>query len=354
MTDRLRLFIGRYTIGDDSPKPAPAITVALFDPEKLTIEPVGGGELPEASFVTLSADKRVLYAVREEEAGGVGAFTLDEEANSLTPLGTPKATHGAYPCHLSVSPDGRYLLSANYMSGSVAVHPIAQDGSLGEATQIVQHEGGGPNTERQEGPHAHMVHSDQAGGMVLAVDLGTDSVYAYTLDAKQGRLTQKTQNKVRPGSGPRHFAFHPSGAYFYLTNELSNSVGVYAYDAATGTANELAEIVAAPAPKGGESLPSGIVISPDTRFVYVGNRGDESITGLAVRDGGAHLEPVGKWSCGGSWPRHLALAPDGDFLFCANQRSHDVTVQRVGQVTGALEATGLVCPVKQVAHVLFG
>ncbi|MGH6654930.1 MAG: lactonase family protein [Actinocrinis sp.] len=353
-TDRLRLFIGRYTVGDDSSQPAPGITVALFDPDKLTIEPVGGGDLPEASFVTLSTNKDVLYAVREEELGGVAAFALNAETNALTPLGTPQPTHGSYPCHLSVSADGRHLLSANYMSGNVAVHPIAADGSLGEATAIVQHEGTGPNAERQDGPHAHMVLPAKTGDALLAVDLGTDSVYAYDLDGASGQLTQRAQNRTRPGNGPRHLVFHPSGDYFYLANELSNSVGVYAYDAADGTAKELAEVPAAPDPQGGESFPAGIVLSPDARFVYVANRGDESISGFEVRDDGARLEPAGRWSCGGSWPRHIALTPDGRFMFIANQRSHNVVVLRVDPASGALEPTRLAYPVKQVAHVLFG
>ncbi|HXR74096.1 lactonase family protein [Actinocrinis sp.] len=354
MNDRVRLFIGRYTQDDPSPQPAPGITVAEFDPEALTIEPVGGGDLPEASFLALGPSRNVLYAVQEDENDGqVAAFSIDAGSNSLSFLGK-QPTHGALPCHLLVEPGGSYVLAANYGTGNVTVLPIETDGSLAASSDLSQHTGSGPNADRQGGPHAHMVAAAPDGQVVLSVDLGTDSVYAYALDALSGRLTLIAQNRMRPGSGPRHLVFHPSGEHFYLANELGNSVTVCAYDAATGSAKELAEIPAVPDPRGGENAPGGIVLSADARFVYVSNRGDESVCAFEVGDGGSRLEPVGRWSCEGSWPRDIALSPDGRFLFVANQRSHNVAVLRVDGDSGALSDTGLSYPVRNVAHTLFG
>lgn len=354
MSDRVRLFIGRYTQDDPSPQPAPGITVAEFDPEALTIEPVGGGDLPEASFLALGPAGNVLYAVQEDENDGqAAAFSIDAGTNALTFL-DKQPTHGGLPCHMLVEPGGSYVLTANYGTGNVAVHPIEADGSLAPSSDVSQHQGSGPNTDRQAGPHAHMVAAAPDGRVLLAVDLGTDSVYAYSLDALSGRLTLIAQNRMRPGSGPRHLAFHPSGEHFYLANELGNSVSVCAYDAATGSAKELAEIPAVPDPKSGGNAPGGILLSADGRFLYVSNRGDESISAFEVHDGGSRLEPVGRWSCEGSWPRDITFSPDGRFLFVANQRSHNVAVLRVDGAGGALSATGLSYPVRNVARVLFG
>ena len=354
MSDRVRLFIGRYTQDDPSPKPAPGITVAEFDPEALTIEPLGGGDLPEASFLGLSPAGDVLYAVQEDEKDGqVAAFSIDAGTNGLTFLGK-HPTHGGLPCHLLVEPGGSYLLAANYATGNVSVHPVEADGSLGASSDVSQHVGSGPNTDRQAGPHAHMVAAAPGGQVLISVDLGADSVFAYTLDALSGGLTLIAQNRMRPGSGPRHLVFHPSGEHFYLTNELGNSVSVCGFDPATGSAQELAEIPAVPDPQGGENAPAGIVLSADARFVYVSNRGDESISAFEVRDGGSRLEPLGRWSCGGSWPRAITFSPDGRFLFIANQRSHDLVVLRVDTESGALSPTGLSYPVRNVAHALFG
>jgi 6-phosphogluconolactonase len=221
-------------------------------------------------------------------------------------------------------------------------------------SDLVQHKGSGPQADRQEGPHAHMVVPAPVGGGYLAVDLGTDSVYAYTLDAEWGRFVPRAQNRMRPGSGPRHLVFHPSGQYFYLANELSNTVAVCLYDPVTGVSQTLMEVSAAPKSVAGQSFPSGIALSPDARFVYVANRGDESISAFEVSDDGARLSPVGRWSCGGGWPRHITLSPDGRFLFSANQRSHNVAVLRVDEATGKLTPTELSFPVQQAAHVLFG
>ena len=354
MAGSLRLFIGRYTEGDASTRPAPGITVAEFDPDGLTIEPVGGAQLSEASYLALSPSGEVLYAVSElEQDGQAAAFAIDPERGGLTALG-PQPTNGGFPCQLVVDPSGRHLLTSNYGTGNLTVHPIAADGALGETSHVVQHTGSGPDADRQTAAHAHMVTPTPAGDALLAVDLGTDSIYVYSLNGATGRLTLVAQNRMKPGSGPRHLVFHPSGEYLYLANELSNSIAVCSYDAATGTVQELAEYPAAPDPEDSRNYPGGIALSPDARFLYVSNRGDESIAAFAIADGGARLTPAGRWSCEGSWPRAVTLSPDGRFLFVANQRSHNVAVLRVDAQSGGLSPTGLSYPAYQVAHVLVG
>jgi 6-phosphogluconolactonase len=353
MTDRLRLFIGRYTEGDTTSRPAPGITVAEFDPDKLTIEPVGGAHLPEASFLALAPSGDVLYAASEEDEGQIAAYAVDAKRGELTPLGT-QPTNGGLPCFLLVDPGGSHLLTANYGSGSVTVHPLGLGGRPGEPSHVAEHTGSGPETDRQAEPHAHMVTPTPAGDAFLVTDLGADSIFVYSLDRASGRLALLARNRMRPGSGPRHLVFHPSGEYFYLANELSNTVAVCSYDAKTGEIEELEVHPAAPHPEDARNYPGGIVLSPDTRFVYVSNRGDESISAFAVDAGGSRLLAAGRWPCEGSWPRHITLSPDGRFLFSANQRSYNIAVFRVDPQSAQLSATGLSFPVSQAAHVLIG
>jgi 6-phosphogluconolactonase len=225
---------------------------------------------------------------------------------------------GSGPCHLAKV--GDHLLSANYGSGDIAVHPIAADGSLGQQTDLVRHEG--------SAPHAHQVV--RAGEYVLAVDLGTDSIYTYTLAA--GKLTLQHQAKVKTGAGPRHLVFHPSGKYAYVADELDSTVTICGYD------NGVLTVLDTLPTGAGENYPGEVVISADGRFVYVTNRGHNSISIFRTNEAG--LELVGTPSCGGDWPRHAAFDPTGRLLFVANQKSNNVTTFAVDQTTGTLTQTG--------------
>ncbi|MGW6195101.1 lactonase family protein [Kribbella sp. NPDC055110] len=268
--------------------------------------------IPNPSFVI--RDGNFLYAVNEQDAGAVTAIDIS---------GTPKVLNrqpnkGSGPCHLAKV--GDHLLSANYGSGDIAVHPVAADGSLGQQTDLVKHEG--------DAPHAHQVV--QADEYVLAVDLGTDTIYTYALTA--GRLTPQHQAKVKNGAGPRHLVFHPSGKYAYVADELDSTVTICGYQ--DGVLTVLDSI-----PTGaGENYPGEVVISADGHFVYVTNRGHNSVSIFRTKEAG--LELVGTPSCGGDWPRHAAFDPTGRLLFVANQKSNNVTTFLVDQTAGTLTQTG--------------
>lgn len=348
-TTTLTLIIGSYTAGREAEVPGQGLSFARLDPDTLAVRAAGEWHAPQASFSALAPAGDRLYAVREEAEGQVTAFALDDER--LRHLSTVP-TGGADPCHLAVDPSGRFLLTANYSSGSVAVHPILPDGALGERTDLVTHVGTGPVTERQAGPHAHMITADPSGRTLLAVDLGADSIYAYTLDTDNGHLALRAANRMRPGSGPRHLVFGRGGYFAYLANELDSTVSALSYDLESGKIGETAVLPTAPSSPDRPNYPGGIVLSPDGRHVYVANRGDESITAFAVSEDGAELTPAGRWDCGGSWPRHLTLTPDGRALFCANQYSGNVAVFAVDAESGALTQTGQSLAVDQPAHVL--
>ncbi|WP_327188563.1 lactonase family protein [Streptomyces xinghaiensis] len=323
------LFLGTYT---SQPGGGTGIGLASYDPVSGEIFP--GGTLSgvaDPSFLALSPCGRTLYAVNERRPGGVTAIALGEDGGHE--VLNSRGTGGDAPCHLSVHPGGRFLLSANYTSGSVAVHPVGEDGSLGERTDLVEHTSPPPGPG-QQGPHAHQILTTPDGGHVLAVDLGNDSVYTYRLDESAGTLAQVSVAALPPGAGPRALAFHPSGRYAYLANELSDTVSVCAYDPDTGRFTP-----GAPQPTGTggvTSYPAQPLVSHDGAHAYLSNRGHNSVSHYAVEDEGASLRLLGTVPVGGDWPRHLALSPDGALMFACNQRSGTVTVFSVAPGTGDL------------------
>jgi 6-phosphogluconolactonase len=327
------LYLGAYTSSS-----AQGVGLATYDPA--TGKPAATGTLAgvaNPSFLALSGSH--LYAVNEQDKGTVTAISIVSPGH-LTSLGS-QSTGGSGPAHVSVHAAGRHVLSANYDSGSLAVHPIASDGSLKARTDLVKHTGSGPDPD-QDGPHAHMILSDPKGAFVLAVDLGTDTVYTYTLNTSTGKLTLVSQAHVPPGTGPRHLAFHPSGKYAYLANELGNSVIVCQYNQTTGkvTPGRTQPTVPSGSTSTVRNYPAEVVVSPDGAFVYVSNRGHDSVARFAVGSAGATLTLLDAVPAGGANPRHISLDPTATLLFSANQDSNTVTVFRRNTTTGALTSTG--------------
>ncbi|MGW1067661.1 lactonase family protein [Streptomyces aureus] len=324
------LYLGTYTSGDGGGR---GIGVASYDPETGAI--TGAGVVTgvaDPSFLAVHPDGRTLYAVDERGAGAVTAVRLPGHEV----LGS-RSTGGSGPCHLSVHPGGRWLLSANYASGSVAVHPVDASGALGERTDLVTHTSPAPGPG-QQGPHAHQFLTSPDGGHLLAVDLGTDTVYTYRLDESRGTLTEVSRARTRPGAGPRHLTFHPGGRYAYLADEVDDTVTVCGYDPATGrlTMGEPQSTGTG----GGTSYPAEILVTADGSYAFLANRGDNTLTRYAVEADGARLRLLDTVPVGGDFPRHIAFSPDGRLLFAANQRSGTVTVFAVDRESGELRRTG--------------
>jgi len=289
----------------------------------------------DPSFLVRSVDGWFLYTTNELEAGRVSAFAIDE--NGSLEFLNHRPTGGAHPCHLEIDPSGRFLLSANYTSGSVAIHPIGADGSLGDPSQILQREGSGPNAERQEGPHAHQVTFDPSGAFAFDVDLGSDSVYVSILSDK-GRLEEVDRLTIHPGAGPRHLVFHPGGGAAYLINELDSTLAVLSYS--DGKLAVVQTLSTRPEDATGENFPAEVLISADGRFVYGSNRGDNTIAVFQTGADGLQAELIQTIGSGGTWPRHLAFSKDGTQLYVANEQSDAIAVFTVDQTSGALTATG--------------
>ncbi|MGV9919570.1 beta-propeller fold lactonase family protein [Streptomyces cellulosae] len=326
------LYLGTYTSADGGGK---GIGTATYDPVtgRISGEGVIGG-VGDPSFLAVHPDGRTLYAVNEREDGEVTAVRLSDRKV----LGS-SATGGSSPCHLSVHPGGRFLLSADYGSGTVAVHRIEQSGVLGGRTALVTHSEPAPGPG-QQGPHAHQFVTAPDGEHVLAVDLGTDTVYTYRLDDKDGTLTEVSRAAARAGAGPRQLTFHPGGRYAYLANELDDTVTVCAYEPTTGRLTIGEPQPTGSEPEAGTNYPAQLVVTGDGRWAYLANRGHNSVARYAVEEDGARLRLLGTVPVGGDFPRHIALSPDGGLLFTANQRSGDVSVFHVDADSGELRPAG--------------
>ncbi|MEV0634850.1 beta-propeller fold lactonase family protein [Streptomyces sp. NPDC050619] len=324
------LYLGTYTSAEGGGR---GIGLATYDAGSGRITASGTlTGVDDPSYLAPHPDGRTLYAVNEREDGAVTAIRPADRRI----LGS-RSTGGASPTHLSVHPGGRWLLSANYGSGSVAVHPIDTSGALGERTDLVTHSSPAPGPG-QEGPHAHQVVTSPDGGHVLAVDLGTDTVYTYRLDEKSGRLTEVAQAHTRPGAGPRHLTFHPGGRFAYLANEVDNTVAVCAYDRSGGrlTVGEAQSTGTG----SGTSYPAQILVTSNGAYAYLANRGHNSLTRYAVEADGARLRLLDTVPVAGDFPRQIAFSPDGTLLFAANQKSGTVSVFRVNTRSGELRLAG--------------
>ncbi|MFI9803910.1 lactonase family protein [Streptomyces sp. NPDC052301] len=337
---RPRAFIGSFTAAG-----GPGLVTA-------EVAPLGGAltlraavrDVPDPSYLALSPDGGTLYSVSETAEGAVAAYRVDGDRPELT--GPPVPVDGRGPTHLSLH--AGHVLTANYGCGSVTAVPVHPDGSLaGTPSGRLQHTGSGPHDRRQRGPHAHQVQPDPSGRWAVSVDLGTDSVRLCTL--ADGTPVLHREIALRPGSGPRHLAFHPDGVHAYVVNELTPTVTVCRWDTEGGSLKPLAEVPVLQGAPAGDAYPSGIVVSPDGRFVWTATRGEDVLSAFAVEADGLRL--VGTVPCGGRWPR--ALAHHDGHLYAANERSGDVTWFAVDETTGLPRYDGFV-QVPAASCVVFG
>jgi 6-phosphogluconolactonase len=308
-------------------------------------EPVLAVETKNPSFLALHPSGRFLYAVGEignfqgAKTGAVSAFAIDPKTGDLTLL-NQQPSEGGGPCHLVLDEAGRNVLIANYGGGTVAVLPIGADGRLKPASSVQAHQGSGPNKGRQEKPHAHGIYLDAAERFALAPDLGADRVFVYRFDAAKGTLEPHGAGTLEPGSGPRHLAFHPSGKYLYVINELLSTLTVFSWDAEKGTLTSLQTLSCLPAGFSGTSWTAEVAVSADGRFVYGSNRGDDSLAVFAVDPATGRLTVKGHAPIGGKYPRHFTIDPTGRFILAGHQNSGTIAVLRLDPATGMPSLVG--------------
>ncbi|MCX6837656.1 MAG: lactonase family protein [Verrucomicrobia bacterium] len=377
---RLMAYVGTYTSPLKNMKatqvdlpPGNGRGIHWFEVDRATgaMTPAGVHEMGTSpSCLAFNADKTRLYSgneterVGENESGTVSAFAIENDG-SLRLLNSV-SSGGKGPAHLSVHPSGQFVLVANYFGGSVAVLPIQPDGSLGEATEVKKDAGKiGPTKATNAPPgsfaisghdqtHAHMIEADPSGKFVIHVDLGLDQILVWKFDADKGTLTAAETPFVSlpPGDGPRHFAFHPNGRWFYSIQEEGSTVVLFDFDAQTGRLSSRQTISSLPPGYAGSNFCSEITVSADGRFVYAGNRLHDSIGIFAIGADGTLTFVTEEWTHG-DYPRSFTFDPTNNFLYCCNQRADHIAVFRVDKSSGKLAFTGHYTPVGNPSQIVF-
>ena len=334
------LFIGTYT-GTGSK----GIYVYNFDVATGKASPVSVAENVEnPSYLAVSSNGKYVYAVNEtggKRAGLVSAFSFDKKTGKLGLLNS-QPSGGDAPCYIAVNRKNNYVLCANYSGGNLAAFPVKADGSLEPYSQLIQHEGKGVNTARQEKAHVHSTIFAPKEDYLFSADLGLDKLFIYKFDASAKQpLSPGSQPyaETKPGSGPRHIDFHPGKPYVYLIQELTGFVVAYKYNA--GKLEEIQEIAAHPEDYKGTIGSADIHVSPDGKFLYASNRAAENTLAIfAIDQSTGKLTSKGFTSTLGKAPRNFVIDPSGKYILVANQDTDNIVIFKRDQTTGQLEKHG--------------
>jgi 6-phosphogluconolactonase len=321
-------------------------------------EPELAAEVVNPSFLTISPNHRFLYAVSEDplslgppldHSSYVSAFAIDQTTGKLRLLNTAPAS-GTSTCFISIDKTGKFVMMANFGSGSISVVRVKEDGSLGELTAFIQNVGGSVDPSIQTAPHPHWIGVSPDNRYVIVSDLGLDKVLIFRFDAETGKLSPPDPPfaTVYPGGGPRHFAFDPAGNFGYQLSEMSGIVDVYAWDPSKGTLTGVQRAHTVPHDFFGGNHSGELEVHPNGKFLYESNRrtqsefvrGPESIGVFAVDAGNGTLAPVEQVDSGGIMPRNFKIDPTGAYLLSANQLTNNIVVFKIDGNTGRLSRTG--------------
>ncbi len=341
--NELLVYVGTYTNKGTSD----GIYICKLNLATGELTKFSSAKSPDPAFLAIDRKRKFLYAANEisefqgKKSGSVSAFAINQKTGELTLL-NQQATNSPGPCSVIVDKTGQCVLAANYSGGSVSVFPVKADGSLGELSDLVQHQGSSINPNRQKEPHAHTIIIDDANRFAFCADLGLDKVMIYKLDAKRGKLTPNTPAfaAVKPGAGPRHFKIHPNNKFAYVINELDSTVIAFAYDKSQGTLKEIQTVPTLPPDFSGTSYCADIHVHPSGKFLYGSNRGHDSIVVYKVDEATGKLTFAQHQSTLGKWPRNFAVDPTGQYLLVANQNTNNVVTFRIDPQSGQLAPTG--------------
>ena len=292
------------------------------------------------SFLAISSDQHYLYSVAGNKGDSVKAYRIEKPSHQMTLLNSQSLAGSSGACHLEVDKTGRWLIVGNYSSGSVTILPIQSNGMLSNVSQTIQHEGKSIDPERQQKPYVHSINIAPNNKDVFVTDLGTDKIMTYALNAETGQLTSaaKPFTSVTPGSGPRHFTFHPNGKFAYVIQEMAASITGFNYK--EGALEAFQEVKNLPDDYTGRKWAADIHISPDGKFLYGSNREHESLVIFRIDEETGRLSLVGYQPVNGKTPRNFAIDPTGNFVLVANQDSDNITIFKRDSKTGKLTSTG--------------
>ncbi len=354
--DEQYLIVGTYT-RPNTKNPSEGIYVYKFNTNTGEFRAVSKATgISNPSFLIVSPDQKFVYSVSETGDGSVTAYRFDKKTGSLTKLNT-QSSGGADPCHISIDKTGKWVLVGNYSGGNLSILPVNPDGSLGKATQTINHEGNGPNKNRQEKPHVHSVNIAPNNRDVFVPDLGIDKIVTYNLDAKNGKLSagKPAFTKVADGSGPRHFTVHPNGKFAYVIQELSSTVTAFNYASGKLTPIQTITTLAEDFKNKNKSFCADIHISPDGKFLYGSNRyvdagnkngvfaptnTTDTIVMYSIDQKTGKLTYIGNEPVLGKIPRNFMITPNGKFVLVANQETDNIVIFKRNAKTGKLSPTG--------------
>ena len=324
----------KFYIGSQEKNAGAAISLCELDLSNGNVTLLDtNGAVPAPGYLALSPDKKFLYAVSSNNT--INAFKINSDSK-LSWLNSA-SSEGMNPCHISVHPSGKLAFASNYTGGSFNAYPILGDGKLAPSSYHEQYNGSGPNTARQEKSHAHFAQATPNGRYVYAVDLGADKVMNYQVDVKTGKLTPNPSQPfftAKPGTGPRHFVIHSSGKWLFLLNELSATLSVCSIDK-NGVITEVGSYATVPADFTAANTSAAIHMHPNNNFVYVSNRGHNSVSAFKILADGK-LEKVSEATQGVATPRDFNIDPSGKFMVIANQSTDNLVIYDVDAKTGKL------------------
>ncbi|MCC3375221.1 lactonase family protein [Cohnella sp. REN36] len=333
-------FLGSYADAD-----GPGVNVCAYDERTgaLELQSQTSG-LANPTFLVPDETRRVLYALTEgkdaegRRCGAAAAYRFDAATARLQPL-NETITAPATSCHIALDRSRRIAITSSYHGGLFAVSPLLDDGRIGPTAEIRRHEGASV-LPAQSQARVHSVVVDRDNRFAVVSDLGLDKLFVYRIDAENRTLTPQSETAIAPGSGPRHFVFHPTLSFGYGINELNSTITVYAYDAAGGRLDVVQTVSTLPDGYEGDNACADIHLSPDGKFLYGSNRGHDSLAVYAVAPADGRLTPVEHAPTLGGHPRNFAVSPDGRFVLVANRDGNNVVTFRRDAETGKLQPTG--------------
>lgn len=331
--ENMYLIVGSYATPQEE-----GIKVYAWDNEKGEAGYVSGlTGISNPSYQVVSADGSRVYSVGEDDGLTSTAHALlFDKANGTLALMNNELTQGGAPCYINISPDGKYVMTANYVGANISLIPLESNGRLNENVSTIAFEGEGVNKKRQSQPHLHCVEFTPDGKFLLANDLGTDKIHVFPL-ASDGKPDEKAafDIELEPGSGPRHICFSKDGRFAYLINEISGRVTALAYDGQGLTPIQSIESDTVNAQGSAD-----IHLSPDGKFLYASNRLKADGIAIFSVDGETGMLTKAGYQLTGIHPRNFIITPDGRFLLVACRDSNVVQIFRRDAETGLLEDTG--------------
>ena len=333
---KANLLVGTYTQSDSK-----GIYVLNFDTatgKAIELSHTDSSSNPE--FLTITKDKKFVYAVNEVKDGMVATYAFNNDKLTLLQL---KSTKSPDPCYITLSPDERNIFVANYTGGSITQYHRFADGLISDAQQFIQHNGSSINIPRQEKAHVHGAFFSPDGNYLLTPDLGMDQVNIYPYNSNEAVPLNISNSKSivsKPGSGPRHIAFSKNGRFLYIIEELSGSISVYKYD--KGKTTFIQNVITHEPNYKGLPGSADIHVSPDGKYLYASNRGDENNIAKfpILATGQLEQQKMKLFSTLGKKPRNFTISKDGNWLLVANQDTDNIVIYKVNKETGDLINTG--------------